>query len=168
MAIVFMMAVNFGSNAEAARAADQSLNRSLVLTAGSHRLSIYHHVSENPDSNLLTVWTDYRRQRIRLTFAELSEVGHQLYDLLATFHGYTAAACGVEADGDVAFLDELTTDAHGAVRTGGYNGLVLTEAICDHLGLDDTYVPFRPGYRWNPYSGEEPDEGLTPDSLAGL
>lgn len=169
MAIVFELAVNFGRNVAAARAAAQALAEPIELTAGRHRLNLHHSVDErSPHGILMRLTTDHRRRRITPTYAEMAEVGHQHYDLLATFDGYTAAACGWESEMHVEDVDELTTQYIDVVRAGEINGLVLTEAICDRLGLNGTYVPFRPGYRWNPYRGEEPEEGLTLDCPADV
>lgn len=98
---------------------------------------------------------------IRLTAAELTELGHQLYELLATFHGYVTACVGWDPE---PLLDpiELKAEWSEELADGSLPGLVLCERLHGELGLGDEYVPFQPGYRWVPYRGEHPS-GLTAD-----
>ncbi len=88
--------------------------------------------------------------------AELTELGHQLYTLLARFDGYVAAKVGWNPEGFLELSDLKSDWTPDELSDGSIHGLVLSEALHAELGLGDDYVTFRPGYRWVPYRGEKP------------
>lgn len=104
MAICFMLVVNFGDDAEAAQAAARIAPKPWVLHAGAHRIPLHRpmlaKVGSYIELSILPVavsWgcgLDGSLPRFQLTAAELTELGHQLYELLAQFHGYVAAKVG--------------------------------------------------------------------------
>lgn len=171
MAICFELVVNFGGNAEAARAAALVNPRSLTLQAGRHQIPLhralvnrtasYTEMSVIPVAIGWKVGQDGTLPQVRLTAAELTELGTGLYRLLAGFDGYVAAKVGWDPEG---FLDpeELKTDWADELADGTINGLVLCRALHDELGLGGNYVEFQPGYLWIPYRGEKPST-LTAD-----
>ncbi|WP_435177095.1 hypothetical protein [Actinacidiphila sp. bgisy145] len=164
MAICFELVVNFGDNAEAAQAA--ALRRiPSVLEAGAHLIPLHRPMLRTEESHIELailpvavghgVLADGSLPRFRLTAAELSEVGHQLYTLLAQFDGYVSAMVGWDPE---SYLDpgELTSDwTPDELSDGSIHGLVLSEELHAELGLGDRYVTFQPGYRWIPYRGEK-------------
>jgi hypothetical protein len=171
MAICFELVVNFGQNAEAARAAALVNPRPLTLQAGNHQIPLhralvnrtgsYIELSVIPVAVGWKVGLDGTLPRVRLTAAELTELGTGLYRLLAGFDGYVAAKVGWDTEG---FVDpeELKTDWAYELADGTIDGLVLCQAVHDELGLGDNYVEFQPGYLWIPYQGEKPST-LTAD-----
>ena len=171
MAICFELVVNFGENAEGARAAALVNPRPTTLQAGSNRIplhralmsrtSSYIELSVIPVSVGWKVGLDGTLPRTRLSAAELTELGTGLYRLLAGFNGYVAAKVGWDPEG---FLDpeDLKSDWAGELADGTIDGLVLCQALHDELGLGGNYVEFQPGYVWIPYQGEKPST-LTAD-----
>ncbi|MFI0928654.1 hypothetical protein ACH4TP_32835 [Streptomyces sp. NPDC021012] len=166
MAIYFELVVNFGDNVEAAQAAALTDPRPFVLRAGTHRIPLHRPILRTDESCIeLTILpvavgfgvvADGSLPRIRLTTAELTELGHQLYALLAKFDGYIAAKVGWDPE---SFLDpgDLKSDwTPDELSDGSIHGLVLSEQLHAELGLGDDYVIFQPGYRWIPYRGEKP------------
>ena len=171
MAICFELVVNFGENAEAARAAALVNPRPLTLQAGRHRIPLHRALMDQTGSYIelsvipvgvgWKVGMDGTLPKVRLTAAELTELGTGLYRLLAGFDGCVAAKVGWDPEG---FLDpeELKTDWADELADGTINGLVLCRALHDELSLGSNYVEFQPGYLWIPYRGEKPST-LTAD-----
>lgn len=165
MAICFELVVNFGANVEAAQAAALVNPTPMTLQAGSHRIPLhrallngsgaYIELSVLPVAVSWGLPMDGTIPRTRLAAAELTELGHGLYGLLAKFNGYVAAKVGWDPEG---FLDpaELRNDWADELADGTINGLVLCKALHAGLGLGDNYVEFQPGYLWIPYRGEKP------------
>ncbi|MFJ8645191.1 hypothetical protein ACIRNI_03600 [Streptomyces sp. NPDC093546] len=164
MAIYFELVVNFGDNIQAARdAAAESIR--WVLRAGDHRVPLhrsmprtvgaYTQLSIVPVAVGWGVPADRGLPKLELTGAELTDLGHQLYALLAKFDGYVAAQVGWEPE---AFVDpaELKAEWSEELVEGSLHGLVVSDTLHGELGLGDAYVPFQPGYRWIPYRGEMP------------
>lgn len=91
--------------------------------------------------------------RFALTAKELTELGIQLYEILAGFDGYVAAIVGWNPEWmvDSAVLEAEDIDD---IRAGDFAGLVVSDELHAELGLGQDYVSFRPGYRWVPYRGE--------------
>lgn len=165
MAICFELVVNFGDNVEAARTAALTEPRPGVLRAGPHRIPLHRPTlctwNSHIELSILPVAVGYgvvsdgTLPAFRLTAAELTELGHQLYTLLAQFDGYVAAKVGWDPEGLVD-PDELKADwTPDELSDGGFHGLVLSEELHAELGLGDSYVTFRPGYRWIPCRGEK-------------
>ncbi|WP_031031853.1 hypothetical protein [Streptomyces sp. NRRL WC-3725] len=171
MAICFELVVNFGDNAEAAQAAARINPKPWVLRAGAHRIPLHRPLVAKADSYIeLSIlpmavsWgcgLDGSLPRFQLTAAELTELGHQLYALVAQFGGYVAAKVGWNPE---SLLDpaELRCEWSDELNAGSIHGLVLSEELYAELDLSADYEVFRPGYRWMPYRGEE-SSALTAD-----
>ena len=171
VAICFELVVNFGEDVEAAQAAARIDPKPWVLRAGAHRIPLhrptlakvgsYIELSVLPIAVSWNCGLDGRLPRFQLTAAELTELGHQLYELLGQFHGYVAAKVGWDPE---ALLDpaELRSEWSEELKDGSIHGLVLCEKLHAELDLSADYEVFQPGYRWIPYRGEELS-GLTAD-----
>ncbi|PWG07876.1 hypothetical protein DF268_40815 [Streptomyces sp. V2] len=162
MAICFELVVNFGDNAEAARAAALVDPRTSTLRAGDHRIPLHRPLLTDSGGDIqLSIlpvavsWhcaLDGTLPRLDLTPAELTELGHQLYELLAAFHGYVTARVGWDPE---PFLDPAELRHWSEeLNDGSLHGLVLSDEVHADLGLGADYEVFRPGYRWIPYRGE--------------
>jgi hypothetical protein len=86
--------------------------------------------------------------RVELTRAELTALGHALYDVLRTLDGYVAAIVGWELD-HYTDLAELTAEWPDVP-----DGLVLSTATRESLPARPGFEPFTPGFDWLPYKGE--------------
>lgn len=171
MAICFELAVNFGENAEAARAAALVNPRPLALPAGSHQIPLHRALLNGDGSSIvlsvlpvgvgLGVAMDGTLRTSRLSAAELSELGTGLYRLLARFNGYVTAKVGWEPE-DLLDPAELKAGWADELADGTIDGLVLREDLREELSLGGNYVQFQPGYLWIPYTGEKPST-LTAD-----
>lgn len=168
MALCFELVVNFGENAEAAREAALTLPDPLTLRAGRHRIPLHrmapHRTSPAPGISYIElpvipvavgfgVGPDGTLPRTKLSVAELTGLGNELYRLLAKFDGYVAAKVGWDPEGflEPPELGDLAED----LAEGSVDGLVLCEAVYGELGLGSNYVEFQPGYLWIPYEGEK-------------
>ncbi|MGV9311721.1 hypothetical protein ACWDR0_05950 [Streptomyces sp. NPDC003691] len=164
MALCFELVVNFGDKTTAARAAAQAVPATTVLRAGKYRIPLHPPLLGTDATgdtvlSLLPVAVGYgvavdgSLPRFPLTPAELTEIGHQLYGLLAEFDGYLVARVGWDPEH---WLDpaDLRNDWLEELVEGSIDGLVLHESLHAELGLGDAYEVFRPGYRWIPYWGE--------------
>lgn len=78
--------------------------------------------------------------------AKCTAVGFGLYDRLRTAPAYRYALVGVEVDGFRSY-EELGPD----VVILDFSGLVVADAVWQHLGSPSVFVPFSPGYRWRPF-----------------
>jgi hypothetical protein len=78
---------------------------------------------------------------------QLTEIGLALYARLRSAPAFRYALVGVEVDG-FRYFSELDND----VVTLDFGGLVLSEAVWQHLGSPSIFVPFEPGYRWRPFT----------------
>ena len=125
-----------------------------------NRTASYIELSVIPVAVGWGVGLDGTLPKVRLTAAELTELGTGLYRLLAGFDGYVAAKVGWDPE---SFLDpkKLNRQLGGQLADGAINGLVLCQALHDELGLGGNYVEFQPGYLWIPYRGEKPSAPLT-------
>ena len=171
MALCFELVVNFGDNLDAAQRAALTHPTPTVLQAGRHRIPLhrpllnaegtYVELSILPMAVGFKVAIDGTLPKIRLTAAELTELGHQLYRLLTKFDGYVAAKVGWDPE---PLLDpaDLQSDWTDELAEGSIHGLVLCDRLHAELGLGDNYEEFQPGYRWVPYRGEKPGS-LTAD-----
>jgi hypothetical protein len=142
LAICFELVVNFGQNAEAARAAALVNPGGWVIQASDHRIPLhralvnrtgsYIELSVIPVAVGWKVGLDATLPRVRLTAAELTELGTGLYRLLAGFDGYVAAKVGWDPEG---FVDpaELKTDWAEELANGTLDGLVLAQAVHEEL-----------------------------------
>lgn len=165
MAICFELVVNFGDNLEAAQSTLLALASAYptTLQAGSRRIPLHRPILSGrarselaviPVSVGFLVGLDGTLPTTKLTLAELTELGHGLYRLLAKFSGYVAAKVGWDPEG-LTYPSELRNDWADELADGSIDGLVLCEALYAELGLGSNYVEFRPGYRWIPYRGEK-------------
>jgi hypothetical protein len=169
VAICFELVVNFGDNAKAAQDAALTASKPSVhpsvLRAGPHSIPLhrpllatrgpYIELSFLPAAVGRGVALDGSLPRFPLTAAEFTELGHQLYGLLGKFDGYLTARVGWDPE-DLLDPAELRAEWSRELTDGSLHGLVLCERLHFELGLGDDYVPFRPGYRWIPYRGEQP------------
>ncbi|RZU73562.1 hypothetical protein EV384_1971 [Micromonospora kangleipakensis] len=106
------------------------------------------------------VGLDRHHERLRLTAAELSELGNGLYQLLMRFTGYRAAQVGWDPEGRVDPA-ELQQEWADELTAGELPGLVLAEDLHQDLH-GQGFVPFAPAFVWIPYQGEHPSS-LTAD-----
>ncbi|WP_297619622.1 hypothetical protein [Nocardia sp.] len=165
MAICFELVVNFGDNIDAARSAvlSQAVSWRTTLDAGNRSIPLhtpllrtdgpYVELSVLPVAVGLGVALDGDIPQFALTAAELTELGHQLYQLLATFDGYVAATVGWDPEVKIN-PNWLKGGWIAGVGAGAADGLVLCDALHAELGWGDEFAVFRPGYRWMPYRGE--------------
>jgi hypothetical protein len=171
MAICFELVVNFGDNLAAAHAALAANGRREPLKAGPHRIPLHrpllHAEGTFIEVSFLPVAVSYgfpldgTLPHFKLTAQELTELGHELYGLLATFDGYVAAMVGWDPESSVDPA-ELLADREGDYSDLRIPGLVVSDALHAELGLDADLEEFRPGYRWLPYQGQRPST-LTAD-----
>lgn len=84
--------------------------------------------------------------------AQLSEVGDRLYERLRSAPAFVFALVGVEVDDVRTELEivEMIRSPHAA-----YRGLVVARDLWERAGRPGVFEPFRPGYVWRPYAGEE-------------
>lgn len=175
MAIAFELAINFGSNDAAAAAARRLVTSHPPFKTGQHHIRLHEPlVTSEPgldgQSNIYMIinpigvgWglpMDRHHERLRLTAAELTELGNGLYELLAQLTGYRAAQVGWDPEGyvDLADLRDGWPEGIPAAET---SGLVLAEDL--HRDLrGQGFMPFAPGFVWSPYQGQRPS-GLTAD-----
>lgn len=78
---------------------------------------------------------------------QLTEIGLALYSHLRSAPPFRYALVGVEVD-EFRCFNELDGD----IVTLDFNGLVLSEAVWQHLGSPSIFVPFEPGFRWRPFT----------------
>jgi hypothetical protein len=77
---------------------------------------------------------------------QLTAISIALYEHLRSAPAFRYALVGVEVDG-FRYFRELDDD----VVTMDFNGLVVSDAVWNHLGSPTIFVPFKPGYRWRPF-----------------
>ncbi|WP_416972678.1 hypothetical protein [Streptomyces sp. 4F14] len=96
------------------------------------------------------VSTDGSLPRFDLTGAQLKELAHGLYNLLARFEGYRTAMVDWDPESflDVDDLAELWSED---LSEGTLPGLVIAEHFRTRLPLGPAWVPFSPGYLWLPH-----------------
>lgn len=175
MAIVFELVINFGSDRDAAAAAGHLVAAHPPLSAGHYHIPLHepllstvrgYHGEAYLEMSIIPVGVGWKvgfdrdRERLRLTAAEFSELGHGLYRLLMGFTGYRAAQVGWDPEGRVDPA-ELREDRADELAAGQLPGLVLADDLCQHLH-GQGFVPFVPGFVWIPYQGEHPST-LTAD-----
>lgn len=79
-----------------------------------------------------------------------SEIGLRLYDRLRTAPPFRFALAGWEAS-NCREYEELDED----IINLSFHGLVISDEIWARFGRPPIFMPFRPGYLWTPYLGEE-------------
>jgi len=84
--------------------------------------------------------------------SRMSEIGHLLYARLKTAPRFRYALCAVEAS-EFRYFSEIDAD----LVERDFHGLVVSERIWEALGRATVFVPFREGYYWRPYRGEDRD-----------
>jgi hypothetical protein len=80
----------------------------------------------------------------------LTEIGHLLYERLRSAPEFRYALAGIETS-DFRQFSELDED----LVTLNFQGVVIQVGIWRDLGSPPIFVPFRDGYLWRPYVGEE-------------
>jgi len=95
---------------------------------------------------------DRGHEPAQLTTAELTQLGHRLYQLLSGFTGYQAAQVGWDPEWRVDPA-ELGREWADELVAGTLSGVVLARAVLPDL-RGAGWVPFAPGFRWIPYTGE--------------
>jgi hypothetical protein len=178
VAIAFELVANFGSNDAAASAAYELVVSSAPLAVGRRSIELHepllHRVRGRDGVQYLEmsvlpvgvgwgVGLDSGHEPLRLTAAELTELGHGLYRLPAGFAGYRAAQVGWDPECWVD-LDELRQEYADDLADGTLSGLVLAEDVLSDL-RGPGFRPFAPGFVWAPYAGERPST-LTSDEQA--
>ncbi|MFE2584578.1 hypothetical protein [Streptomyces sp. NPDC059378] len=160
MAVCFELVVDFGDDAEAARAAAFGAPWPYTLRAGAFRIPLHRPMlsisGTNTQLSVLPVAVghgvaaDGSLPRFNLTESELMELGRGLYGLLERFEGYVAAMVGWDPEGFLD-VDDLAADWSEELADGTLPGLVLADHLRTRLSLGPAWVPFRPGYLWLPY-----------------
>ncbi|MEO0807995.1 MAG: hypothetical protein AAFY33_16975 [Cyanobacteria bacterium J06643_4] len=79
----------------------------------------------------------------------MTEMGILLYQHLQTATTYRYGIVGLEVD-EFRTYSELLTETPSI----NFPGLVLAESMWKELASPNTFVPFTPGYLWQPYEGE--------------
>lgn len=84
--------------------------------------------------------------------AQLTEVGMRLHEHLRSAPPFSAALVGVEVDDPrmEPELVQIARDPHPA-----YRGLVISTNIWERAGRPSRFEPFKAGYVWWPYLGEQ-------------
>lgn len=73
------------------------------------------------------------------------ELAQHLLELLKTAPAYRYAMVGVGAQQFREF-----NELEGSLSGAGTEGLVVSEAVCQMLGMNPAWVPFAAGYFWHP------------------
>lgn len=95
---------------------------------------------------------DRGHEPVRLSAAELTDLGSQLYGLLREFSGYRAARVGWDPYASVD-LAELERECADLLEAGTLPGLVLFESVLTAT-RGAAFVPFAPWFVWIPYASE--------------
>lgn len=160
MALCFELVVDFGDDIEAARAAACVEPWPYTFQAGTLRIPLHRPMLSTEGASAQVaivpvgvghgVAADGSLPRFDLTEAELKQLGHGLYGMLAQFEGYLTAMVGWDPE---CFLDvnDLATDWSEELADGTLTGLVLADHLRSRLAPGPAWVPFRPGYLWLPY-----------------
>ena len=167
MAILFELVVNFGGNEDAAQAAtalvrrvDHVEVRGLSVPLGDPVITRLPSPNRYIEFSVVVPGLGYSGPGPKpdldprsLTSAEITQVGHALYDLLHGFSGYRAASVGWNPESLVDLQDLETDWCNG--DPPGYNGLVLANDLCARWQLGPEWVAFDHDHRWLPYSGSK-------------
>jgi hypothetical protein len=78
---------------------------------------------------------------------EMTELSVGLYERLRSAPPFRFALVGIEVDSFRSF-NELDNN----VVELDFSGLVVSEAVWEHLGSPGIFVPFAAGYRWRPFT----------------
>jgi hypothetical protein len=167
MAVIFELMLNFGTDWDAAQEAARQIAAHPPLAAGPHRVPLHEPLiapapsDDGPDYLEMSVMpagvgfgvaSGDASPPLPLTAAQLSELGHGLYTLLATLTGYQVALVGWDPE-PLLDLAELRQERADEIRDGMLAGLVLAADL--DLGIPTShFTPFAPGYVWIPYAGE--------------
>lgn len=87
-----------------------------------------------------------------MTSEDLTNLGEQLYGLLAQMVGYSVAYVGWDPEWALE-LGGLKSDYLHDGSLYGLAGIVLAEDIALDWQLDERFEPFAEGFRWLPYLG---------------
>lgn len=167
MAICFELVVNFGVNEAGVRAAHELIVAAKPLVVGLREIRLHepllHRASDADGSPYIEMsvlpvgvgWAvalDRGHERVRLSTAELTDLGHQLYQLLTKLTGYRAAFVGWDPE-PYADPAELRRGYSDDLAAGTLPGLVLAEDVLPEL-RGTAFRPFARGFVWLPYEGE--------------
>lgn len=174
MAVIFELVVNFGDDRSAAERAVAMVAATDPIPLGEHAVALHPaslgmvrspvdgeahlELSVLPAGVGWGVPADAGSERRELDPGELSRLGHGLYGVLSRMDGYRAAVVGWDPEGyvDVA---ELRRDWSAELADGALPGLVLADDVLATLPMASGFRPFRPGFAWIPYRGENAGNG---------
>ena len=164
VAIVFELVVNFGRNAEAADRAAEVVRRRGPLHVGNRAIELHEPLRAVVDGDIelsvipagvgVNVVLDGDLPHVELTADELSELARGLYEVLAQFDGYRAAAVDWDPESLVECTD-LEGDYGDQLVEGFPHGLVVAEAVRRGLSVEAAqhFERFAAGFEWIPYRG---------------
>jgi hypothetical protein len=167
VAIVFELVVHYDEDGAELRSARDLFARWPPIVAGQHRVPLHaprlratglgrYELSIVPVSVSHGNAMDGTLPRLALTESELSELGTELYRILAKLDGYRCAAVGWDPEHlfDEEPGDEAESDWREEIEAGYLQGLVLSEAVRKDLSIDSSRLEnFAPGFSWVPYQG---------------
>jgi len=149
MAWIFSLSAECGPQKEAARAVARHFDK-FVVTLGDGTSITCNGETFYDGQNwwacvcpMGVTTTGIREEQDR---EQLTQIGSALYERLRTAPAFRYALFGVELNGFV-YYKELDEN----IVTGGRKGLVLSETAWRHFGSPEIFVPFAPGYRWQPF-----------------
>jgi hypothetical protein len=169
MAIVFELCLNFGSDSQAAYEFCKNIEKSNhifhigkytiklhepLLVEQSYGRSPYIEVSLVPAGVGAGVALDSHHgyEHFRLNSSEISQLGHQLYDLIVNVPGYLVAL--VDWDADIRIdIEELCETFEEEIAEGSMTGLVVAKSILSFIPKSTHFVPFDTTHDWIPYQG---------------
>ncbi|MCP3801063.1 hypothetical protein NLX83_17520 [Allokutzneria sp. A3M-2-11 16] len=173
MAVIFELVINFGEERAAAERAVDVVAETAAIPAGDslirlHRPALRDAVSRAGDPYIEFSaipagigWglpLDRDGERVVLDRAQLSALGHALYDVLSHLDGYQAAIVGWDPEGFVD-LAELREDWSDELAHAQLPGLVLSPWARRKLPTATGLQPFADGFDWIPYRGEGAGNG---------
>lgn len=168
VAVIFELVINFGDDRRAAERAVDTVVATQPIPVGTHLIGLhpprfYNTISYTgaPYIEFAAIpagvgWglpDDRDAERVELDKAQLSALGHGLYDVLSRMDGYLAAMVGWDPESFID-LDELRLDSSDELAQGDVPGLVLSSQARQTLSPTAGFQPFANGFEWIPYRGE--------------
>jgi hypothetical protein len=161
MAVIFGLSVHFGPDRAAAdRFIAQITQRYRSFPIAPHTIALYPPSLNDRDATNIEIsiipigvsmGIPLDHPRLNLTTAELTQLGHYLYDLLRGLDGYEVAMVGWEVD-RFNRLD-LQTDYQEDLLDGTMTGVVVARDQLPSLTTSQHFVPFDDYADWIPYVG---------------